>query len=164
MKNIVVGISSLQYQSVLYKSLEMMSNNGYELDVLLSSKIYSQVDIKFLEKVSLGVFYDMFSPPSQWSMSHLSLSDRADLFWLPFSSPEILGKMSLGIADDLLSSTLLAAGNTPITCCYSESEATTNSTWLNHRDRLKDRGVVFQGLKEEECCEEILVKTVSGEW
>ena len=51
---------------------------------------------------------DLFADPQDWKPGHISLAAAADLVVVAPATANILAKMAHGIADDLLSSTLLA--------------------------------------------------------
>jgi phosphopantothenoylcysteine decarboxylase/phosphopantothenate--cysteine ligase len=50
----------------------------------------------------------MFKEPSRWDVEHVALADKADIFLVAPATANIIAKMAAGIADDILSSTLLA--------------------------------------------------------
>ena len=51
---------------------------------------------------------DLFADPQDWKPGHISLAAAADLVVVAPATANILAKMAHGLADDLLSSTLLA--------------------------------------------------------
>jgi phosphopantothenoylcysteine decarboxylase/phosphopantothenate--cysteine ligase len=54
------------------------------------------------------VFSDQFAPPVSWKPEHISLAESADLVVVAPATANIIAKIRYGIADDLLSSVLLA--------------------------------------------------------
>lgn len=147
-KNIVVGISSPTHSLTLFSFLEYLFCQGVELDIVLCEQSKALLNNPFLKKVSSEIHFDMFLPPAKWNMSHLSLSDKADLFFLPFFSPDILAKLSIGIADDLLSSTLAASGQTPVKGCYLK-ENLWKQHLCHHLNLVKKRGMEFVPIETE---------------
>lgn len=59
---------------------------------------------------------EMFLPPQDFEMAHISLSDFADILVIAPATANIIGKIASGIADDLLTTTVIAA-NAPILIC-----------------------------------------------
>ena len=57
------------------------------------------------------VHADLFGPASSWDAEHVSLADMASLAVVCPASANIIGKMAAGIADDLLSTVLMAAAS-----------------------------------------------------
>lgn len=51
----------------------------------------------------------MFESPVQWEIDHIALTDRADAFAVAPATANILAKGAAGIADDMLSTMILAA-------------------------------------------------------
>jgi phosphopantothenoylcysteine decarboxylase/phosphopantothenate--cysteine ligase len=54
------------------------------------------------------VFSDQFAPPVSWKPEHISLAESADLVVVAPATANIIAKIRYGLADDLLSSVLLA--------------------------------------------------------
>jgi len=50
----------------------------------------------------------MWAPPRRWNVEHIALAELADLTVVAPATADIVGKAAAGIADDLLSTTLLA--------------------------------------------------------
>ncbi|MDO9586213.1 MAG: flavoprotein, partial [Syntrophales bacterium] len=59
---------------------------------------------------------EMFSPPQDFEMAHISLSDFADILVIAPATANIIGKIASGIADDLLTTTVMAA-KAPVLIC-----------------------------------------------
>lgn len=54
------------------------------------------------------VAIDMFERRGEWNIAHIALADIADLFLIAPATANIIAKLAHGIADDLLSTTVLA--------------------------------------------------------
>lgn len=54
------------------------------------------------------VHTDLFAPPRLWNVEHIALAERADLTVVAPATADIIGKAAAGVADDFLSTTLLA--------------------------------------------------------
>lgn len=54
------------------------------------------------------VYIDQFAEPKVWNVEHISLADAADLFVVAPATADIIGKIANGIADDMLSTTVMA--------------------------------------------------------
>ena len=55
-----------------------------------------------------AVYQELFQSAAQWDVQHVGLADNADLLLIAPASANILAKMANGLADDLLSTTVLA--------------------------------------------------------
>jgi phosphopantothenoylcysteine decarboxylase/phosphopantothenate--cysteine ligase len=62
----------------------------------------------FQTLTSRPVYTDLFAPPEGYQTKHVALADRAELVVVAPATADLLGKLAHGIADDLLSTTLLA--------------------------------------------------------
>ena len=51
----------------------------------------------------------MFELPEHWDVQHISLAKKADVFVVVPATANIIGKIAGGIADDMLTTTILAA-------------------------------------------------------
>ncbi len=54
------------------------------------------------------VVSDIFADPIEWNVGHVSLAQRADIFLIAPATANIIGKIACGIADDMLTSTIMA--------------------------------------------------------
>ena len=58
------------------------------------------------------VVTDMFDPVREWDTKHIDLAKAADLFVIVPATANIIGKIASGIADDMLTTTVMAARST----------------------------------------------------
>ena len=91
----------------------------------MSTHAAKLVDIKDFEKASNNkVQTDLFDPNIDYKdyikknkpIKHISLADIADLFLVCPATANVIGKISNGIADDLLSTSIMAT-NAPVLIC-----------------------------------------------
>ena len=50
----------------------------------------------------------MFEEPKTWDVEHISLAKKADVFLIAPATANVIGKISNGIADDMLTTTVMA--------------------------------------------------------
>jgi len=55
------------------------------------------------------VVTDMFAPAANWDVQHIALAQKADVFAVVPATANIIGKIACGIADDMLTTTIMAA-------------------------------------------------------
>lgn len=95
-----------------YKSCEIVSRlrkAGAEVDVVMTAHACEFVSPMTFETLSGNrVVSDMFARPERWDVAHISLAKKADICVIAPASADILAKAAHGIADDMLSTTLLA--------------------------------------------------------
>jgi phosphopantothenoylcysteine decarboxylase/phosphopantothenate--cysteine ligase len=124
-KNIVIGITSsiACYKTIgIIKKLRKLNANVH---VIMTNNATKLVDIKEIEKasnntVSIGLFhpdvdYKAYIKKNR-PIKHISLADTADLFLICPATANIIGKIAYGIADDLLSTSIMAT-NAPVLIC-----------------------------------------------
>lgn len=108
-KNIVLGVAG---GIAAYKSVEVVSRLkklGANVDVIMTEHAREFVTELTFRTLSQGpVYTDMFDRPISFDVEHISLAEKADLFLLAPATANLIGKLSAGIADDLLTTTVMA--------------------------------------------------------
>ena len=108
-KNIVLGITG---GIAAYKACELarlMIKSGANVHVIMTKGAAEFVAPLTLQTLSRNpVHTDLFSLTQEAEVGHISLADRADLFVIAPSTANLIGKIAGGIADDLLTTTIMA--------------------------------------------------------
>lgn len=108
-KTIVVGITG---SIAVYKACEVVSSLkklNAEVKVVMTKSATEFVAPLTFETLSKNrVVCDMFDRNFEYEVGHISLAKQADLFLVAPISANFIAKMANGIADDMLSSTILA--------------------------------------------------------
>jgi len=110
-KEVILGITG---GIAVYKAAELCREfvrAGAKVHVVMTHS--AQEFIRPLTFASLSgnrVITGMFEPPVSWEIDHVSLTDRAHAFVVAPATANILAKAASGIADDMLSTMILAAG------------------------------------------------------
>lgn len=109
-RKIVVGVCG---GIAAYKAVEVVSRLkklGAEVDVIMTENAARFVTpLTFRSITHRPVITDMFAEPDNWEIQHISLAKKADLMIIVPATANIIGKAANGIADDMLSTTLMAA-------------------------------------------------------
>ncbi len=109
-KTVVLGVTG---SIAAYKACDIVSRlkrRGVDVHVILT-----EAGAKFITPIALEtmsknpVVTDMFSRETPWEVEHIALAKRADVFLVAPASANFLGKAAAGIADDMLTTTILAA-------------------------------------------------------
>lgn len=131
-----------------YKACELVrefQRRGARVKVLMSEHATHFVEPTTFralthEPVAIGLFDDPSDP-----IHHISLAKEADVIVVAPATANVIAKMTLGIADDLLSTTLLAA-TSPIVVAPAMNSAMWRAVpTQQHITELKRRGVVISG-------------------
>lgn len=108
-KKILLGVSG---GIAVYKSVDLVSRlkkAGAEVYVVMTKAAAEFVNpITFRSLSHNPVYINMFEEPKIWDVEHIGLAENIDAAVIAPATANIIAKMSLGIADDYLSTVLLA--------------------------------------------------------
>lgn len=108
-KNIVIGVTG---GIACYKIAEVVNTlvkKGYEVNVIMTenaTKFITPLTFQTLSKNK--VVTNMFDEIDKWDTKHISLAQKADAFLIAPATANIIGKIANGIADDMLTTTVMA--------------------------------------------------------
>ena len=106
---IVLGVTG---GIAVYKACELLrllQKRGIDVFVVMTQNACRFVAPLTFETLSgHPVAVDTFDRPQTWEVEHIALAKRADLFLIAPATANIMGKMACGIADDMLSTTVMA--------------------------------------------------------
>jgi len=124
-KNIVIGVTGgiACYKVLdLIKKLNKLKTNVY---IIMTYSAQKLVDIKDFERASgNSVQVDLFDPNINYKnyikkdkpIKHISLADIADLFLICPATANVIGKIANGIADDLVTTSIMATDASVLIC------------------------------------------------
>lgn len=108
-KNILIGLSG---GIAAYKGADLTSRLiklGANVKVIMTQNSTKFIHPLTLESLSGNqVFYDTFERTDRWDIEHIALAKWADVFIIAPATANVIGKAANGIADDLLTTTILA--------------------------------------------------------
>ena len=108
-KTVVIGISG---GIAVYKVLDVISKLkklGANIHVIMTKSATEFVTPLSFQSLSQNyVVCDMFEEPKTWDVEHISLAKKADVFLVAPATANIIGKIANGIADDMLTTTIMA--------------------------------------------------------
>lgn len=108
-KTIVIGVSG---GIAVYKALEVVSKlkkENMNVHVIMTKSAKEFVTPLSFQSLSQNmVVHDMFEEPKAFEIQHISLAKKADLVVIVPATANIIGKVANGIADDMLSTTIMA--------------------------------------------------------
>ncbi|MDR3564858.1 MAG: bifunctional phosphopantothenoylcysteine decarboxylase/phosphopantothenate--cysteine ligase CoaBC [Negativicutes bacterium] len=108
-KNIVLGVTG---GIAAYKAVEVVSRlkrAGAAVHVIMTrAATHFVTPLTFREMSGNPVIVEMWDEPKQWNVEHIALATLADLFLIAPATANIIGKIAGGIADDALSTTVMA--------------------------------------------------------
>ena len=108
-KTVVIGVSG---GIAVYKTLDVISRLrklGINVNVIMTKSATEFVTPLSFQSLSQNyVVCDMFEDPKTWDVEHISLAKRADVFLIAPATANVIGKIANGIADDMLTTTVMA--------------------------------------------------------
>lgn len=109
-KTVIVGVSG---GIAAYKSAYLVSaltKRGFDVHVIMTSNACKFVSALTFETISgNAAITDTFENNNTYEVTHVSLAKKADMFIIAPATANVLAKIASGIADDMLTTTLLAA-------------------------------------------------------
>ena len=108
-KTVVIGVSG---GIAVYKTLDVVSRLrklGVNVNVIMTKSATEFVTPLSFQSLSQNyVVCDMYEDPKTWDVEHISLAKRADVFLIAPATANVIGKIANGIADDMLTTTVMA--------------------------------------------------------
>lgn len=108
-KTVVLGVCG---GIAVYKAVDVASRLrklGIEVNVIMTENAVQFVSPLTFQSISHNpVITDMFRAPESWDIKHVSLAEKADLLIVAPATANIIGKVASGIADDMLTTTIMA--------------------------------------------------------
>ena len=108
-KNIVLGVTG---GIAAYRAAQIardLTKKGAHVYCILTKNALNFITQQTMETLTGNpAVVDMFARPVKWEVEHISLAKRADVFLVAPASANFLGKMAAGVADDMLTTTVMA--------------------------------------------------------
>ncbi|HRT61473.1 MAG TPA: bifunctional phosphopantothenoylcysteine decarboxylase/phosphopantothenate--cysteine ligase CoaBC [Syntrophales bacterium] len=89
------------------------------------------------------VYTDTFTLTGEWEIGHVSLAESADAVVIAPATANFIGKAAAGIADDLLTTMILATRAPVLICPAMNVNMYANATVQENISKLKARGFAF---------------------
>ncbi len=143
-KCVVVGVSG---GVAVYKALDVISRlrkKDVEVHVIMTKSATEFVTPLSFQSLSQNmVITDMFAEPKAWEIQHISLAKKADLMLIVPATANIIGKVANGIADDMLSTTIMATKALVVFCPAMNTNMYENPIVQRNISLLKELGYEF---------------------
>lgn len=140
-KNIVLGITG---GIAVYKAVEVVSRlrkAGANVHVIMSRASTEFVTpLTFRELSGNPVTVSMWDKVTQWNVEHIALAGLADLLLVVPATANIISKAAVGMADDMLTTTLLATKAPVFFSPAMNTNMYENSIVQENLAKLKKRG------------------------
>lgn len=109
-KTVVLGITGSIAAYKMANVASMLVKKGCDVNVIMTKNATNFINpITFEELTKNKCLVDTFDRNFQYSVAHISLATRADVFMVAPASANVIGKIANGIADDMLTTTIMAS-------------------------------------------------------
>lgn len=143
-KQVVLGVSGgiAAYKAV--ELLRLLTKAGATVHVIMTNSAQEFVTpLTFQTLSSNPVHTELFNLISEREIGHISLADRADLFVIAPATANIVGKIAGGIADDMLSTTVMATKAPVVIAPAMNVNMYTNPIYRENQEKLCRLGYRF---------------------
>ena len=143
-KAVVLGVTG---GIAVYKAVELLrllTKAGADVHVVMTRGATEFVTPLTFQTLSGNpVHLELFNLVSEQQIGHISLAERADLFLIAPATANFIGKMACGIADDLLSTTVMATRAPVLVAPAMNVNMYQNPIYRENEARLKGHGYLF---------------------
>lgn len=143
-KKIVVGVTG---GIAAYKACDIVSRLkklDAEIDVIMTRAAAEFVQPQTFQALTQNpVAVDMFTTPRYWDIEHISLAQKADILLVAPATANIIGKVANGIADDMLSTTIMASTAKVIFAPAMNTKMYENKIVQDNIEKLRALGYYF---------------------
>ena len=143
-KNIVIGMTG---GIACYKVCEIISylvREGATVDVIMTKNATEFITPLTIETLSKRkVVVDMFEKKERMEVEHISLARKADLIAVIPATANVIGKVANGIADDMLTTTIMATTARVVFAPAMNNQMYENPIVQGNIDKLKGYGYEF---------------------
>lgn len=140
-KHIIVAVSA---GIAAYKAIEVVSRlrkKGAEVKVVMTQNAtYIASPLTFGEISGHSVALDMFEQVHQWDVEHIALATWADAYVVVPATANVIGKIYAGIADDMLTTTIMATTAPKYLCPAMNTEMYNNLITQRNLEGLRSLG------------------------
>ena len=145
MKTILLGVTG---SIAAYKGADVarrLTKEGFSVHVIMTKAAREFITpLTFQTLTGNRVYGEMFDGSEDPTVSHIALAKEADLVLIAPATANIIAKLAGGIADDMLTSTCLAAWRKPLVICPAmNTNMYENPATQHNMEVLARRGALF---------------------
>jgi phosphopantothenoylcysteine decarboxylase/phosphopantothenate--cysteine ligase len=144
-KKIILGVCG---GIAVYKAIELLrllTKAGADVHVIMTRASQEFVaPLTFQTLSSNPVHTELFNLIAEREIGHISLADRADLFIVAPATANVIGKIAAGIADDMLTTTVMATKAPVLFAPAMNVNMYTNPIYQENEEKLRRFGYRFE--------------------
>ena len=143
-KTVVLGVTGSIAAYKMADVASMLVKQHAEVHVIMTANACNFINpITFETLTSNKCLVDTFDRDFEFDVKHISLAKKADVFVVAPASANIIGKIANGIADDMLSTTIMAVECTKLVAPAMNTRMYHNRIVQDNIAKLKDYGYEF---------------------
>jgi len=143
-KQIVLGVTG---GIAVYKAVELvrlLTKAGADVHVIMTRSATEFVGpLTFQTLTGNPVHTEIFNLIAEREIGHIALADRADLFIIAPATANVIGKIAGGIADDMLTTTVMATRAPVLVAPAMNVNMCTNPLYRENEEKLRRHGYRF---------------------
>ncbi len=143
-KCVLVGVSS---SIAAYKSVQLVSDllkKGYDVEVMMTKNATKFITpLTFSSLTKHKTVYEMFEDDIDYDIKHISLAKKADVLIIAPATANVIAKLANGIADDFLTTTVLASKAPKIIAPAMNTNMYENEITKANLAKLKEMGFII---------------------
>jgi phosphopantothenoylcysteine decarboxylase/phosphopantothenate--cysteine ligase len=144
-KKIILGVCGgiAAYKAV--ELLRLLTKSGADVHVIMTRAAREFVSpLTFQTLSSNPVHTELFNLIEEGDIGHISLADRADLFIVAPATANVIGKIAAGIADDMLTTTIMATKAPILFAPAMNVNMYSNPIYQENEGKLRRLGYLFE--------------------
>jgi phosphopantothenoylcysteine decarboxylase/phosphopantothenate--cysteine ligase len=143
-KNILIGVTGGISAYKVCDIVSALKHKGANVNVMMTKNATKFITPLTLETLSKNkVYVEMFDGDYSEEVKHISLAKNADLVLIAPCSANVIGKIANGIADDMLTTTVIAAKAKVVIAPAMNDNMYSNPIVLDNIEKLKRFGYEF---------------------
>ena len=143
-KCVMVGVTGGIAVYTVCELVSSLRKQGAEVCVAMAENATKFVSPLTFETLSANrVVVDMFDPAREWEVEHISLAKKADVCVIAPCTADFAGKLAAGIADDFLSTTVMACKCPVLIAPAMNTNMLESAAYRDNEKLLRSRGYLF---------------------
>ena len=143
-KTVLLGVTGSIAVYKICNLARMLTKLGAEVHVAMTPNTQNFVHpLTFETLTQHKCLIDTFDRNFEYSVEHVSIAKKADVVMIAPASANVIGKIANGIADDMLSTTLLATKAPVLVAPAMNTGMYTNPATQQNMETLRSRGIHF---------------------
>ena len=143
-KRVILGVTGgiAAYKAV--EAVRLFTKAGADVHVIMTRAAREFISPLTFQTLSANpVHTELFNLIAEREISHISLADRADLFIVAPATANVIGKIANGIADDILTTTVMATKAPVLIAPAMNVNMFTNPIYRGNEKKLRRLGYLF---------------------